>query len=132
MIKFRLYPENRSLYFEVRIYPTKKQMQKDAGRKDFAAICQPFKQISCKNGKYKTLPICGVIRFWQKDMGVGTISHELLHAVLDWGRRVKIINEEFLTNCNDTNNDLEERLCHVYGEMVRQFVNQCYKRKIYK
>lgn len=120
--KFRIYPENKSLYFLVNIYLTKKAMHaairllgvsKKEVRRTLQAGVVPL------DGK--KLPICGMVFFHRKMLGVSTTSHEVAHAALTWARRTGLnLSKE------------EERFCAVTGELNRQLVNKCYDLNIYE
>jgi hypothetical protein len=84
---------------------------------DTLGICHRFEQFSAAG---QLDPLCAIVRLARPHLGVGIISHELVHAVV-WMRE---LNEELdaLTCAND------EQFAWILGEVVRQTVdlmNEC-------
>jgi len=125
--KFRIYPENKSLYFLVWIFQRKKTMleavratgiERNQMGKSLRACVVSFAN---SQEKFKNPRLCGCVFFWQRDLGVGVTTHEITHAALTWARRRKL----------DLLKD-EEKFCSVVENLNRQLVNRCYDWNIYK
>lgn len=134
-MKFRIYPENKSLYYLVRIFNEKEEMWKYTrdenlyftdNEPDFLGICCPYskqcfqKGCSC-GGKMK--PILGEILLCYEYIGGGYIAHEMTHGALNYldRRGIKSVPTE-------NSDESHEKLCEVVEEMVRQFWNKYYEK----
>lgn len=84
-------------------------------------ICHRFEWLD-KEGKSK--PECAIVRLAYPNLGVGIISHEMLHAAV-WMRELNGESDE-LTTAND------EPICWVLGELVRQTINTMNERGVYE
>jgi hypothetical protein len=125
---FRIYPENKALYFQVIVWDSRREMY-DANsdrRPPFKAICRGHELI--RDGKKSGL--CGVVHFCKRELGSGLISHEFLHAALVWARRVGLGFAEIASDDAGDATPAEERLCYAHSEMVGQFVARCYETGI--
>lgn len=128
MIKFRIYPEDKSLYFLIHIYDTKKDLQAKIKKfsqgkldKRTRARVSPFDVVKVKaNGVSRKQPILGMVLFWKDDIGTNVITHEFFHATSTYARRVGL----------DFEKD-EERLATVHGQMCAKFVKKCYDKGVY-
>lgn len=117
MIKFRIYPEDRALYFLIHIYDTKKDLQDK-----IRAISNGKLDKRIRSGVAPTheSSLLGLIFFWRKDAETMVLTHEFFHATLAWARRVGL----------DFEKD-EERLATVHGQMCAKFVRKCYDKGVY-
>lgn len=79
---------------------------------DTLGICHRFENWD-KHGKLK--PVCAIVRVAEPYLGVGIISHELVHAVV-WLRELDGDGDP-LTTAND------EPFAWLLGDLVRQTIN---------
>jgi hypothetical protein len=127
-ISFRIYPASTtSLYFKVIIHPTRKLMKAEiikqakvfkssklqavVKRNRFHAITHGFKLEYVKSKR--PLPILGEIHFYATYIPPEIISHEMVHAGMNWARRLQL----------DVWKD-EERLAYAVGAMTQQFYDK--------
>lgn len=130
----RVYPEPGSrLFVRVVVFPRRWQVQA-LGRqwgvpvsraRQFRAFCAEFappdRAIAC-------------VALWHRDIGVGIVAHELLHATLSWARRRGAPFGELgggPTAHQVTDTSLEERMARAHEQMVRQFVVRAYALRLY-
>lgn len=148
LISFRIYPENRSLYAQVNIWPTKTAMyaHKPLGRNHEAScsgqqlIYVPPKSKDPKQRRRK-IGLFAELNFYRARLGVEVISHEMTHAAFCWAerRRLNLANAIGEHNWQIRKHDAvldqdgtEERFCYALGQMVRQFTQKCYDLGLYK
>lgn len=130
MIKFRLYPENGSIYFTVYILPDLRQMQEFlinvwAVEEQKAKRTSAWMLLVSRGKQY------GILVFNLTGLTESSVAHELQHAVLAFAERKKILkNPLFYLRSPEAGYRLEERLAEVAGELHRQFRWKCKKRKI--
>lgn len=138
ILSMRVYPEGRSLYYLVNVWPTKKAMQEHCrtvngyvGR-NYAALVNSFHvSMVGSNGRTRTGPIMGEINFNRKALGGEIVAHEMTHAALGWARRIKLNFDGILTQSGGACCANEERFCYALGSMARQFINRAYEIGIY-
>lgn len=130
MIKFRLYPENRSTYFICYILPDRKQMRR------FLIAGRVYTKKQARQVYAGTMTVLhdkcyGALFFNQTDFTDSVVAHELQHAVLAFAERKKILsNPLFYLRSPETGKRLEEKLAEVAGELTRQFRWKCKKKGI--
>lgn len=144
LVTFRVYPENRSLYAIVNIWPTKKAMYAHRPlQRNHEAVCtgttlyyMPPKRSGKPNRK---AGLFAELNFHRKFLGIGCVSHEFTHAAFSWANRVNLpiqeIKEMPLSSMKHgvlPQDGPEERFCYALGEMVKQFTERAYKLGIYK
>lgn len=136
LFTMRVYPEGRSLYFLVNIWPTKKAMHQHVTwcKPPFEAACSPYMKVNYRSGKGRTSPECGQINFYRRRIGSAVVTHEFTHAALAWARRVKLAPENLLGDeiggGANAHAD-EERFCHALDRMVGTFVDRAYKARLF-
>ena len=123
--KFRLYPDHKTLYFEVEIYDTRKRML-DATKKE-SIIKVPSDTIAftdCvdivlleKNRKPKTRKV-GKLYFFKNGIDVDTVSHEMLHAVNGYFSRLGFLSLDLTTG---QASNFEECFAYCLGRMIKDF-----------
>lgn len=130
MIKFRLYPENRSIYFICYILPDRKQMRK------FLVDGRVYTKKQAKRAYACTLTVLhgkcyGAIFFNLTDFTDSVVAHELQHAVFAFAERKKILNNPlFYLRSPETGKRLEEKIAEVAGELAWQFRWKCKQKGI--
>lgn len=130
MIKFRLYPENRSVYFTVRIYPDRKRMRATLVDAKFYAKQKSNSVRACVISLFRTR-CYGFIFFNLQDFTDSGVAHELQHAVFAFAERKKILADPlFYLRSPETGKKLEEKLAEVAGELAWQFRWKCKQKKI--
>lgn len=140
--RLRVYPENKSLYYVVNVWPTRKAMYEHCrtalrftGR--FLGLCSTTRW---RQGG-RTLPLMGEVNLFRGELGTSVITHEFFHATLGWARRVGIdmnaVQAVGAAAEHPSNPDPkhvaadEERLAYAHGEMCRQFTDRMYRLGIY-
>jgi hypothetical protein len=139
---FRVYPAGRYFYAIVNIWPNKKAMYTHRQlQRDHEASCTGQEAyLYSGRKKERKVGLFAELNFHRRFLGAGCVSHEMTHAALSWGGRVRLP----LASIVDDNpfratghggvlaqDGAEERLCRAQGEMVRQFTERCYKLRIY-
>lgn len=140
-VTIRVYPESRSLYFIVRVWPTKKAMHQNVWwtKCDYAGLCTTHSRLRInEDGSEKLLPELGIVNLYRGAMGAGLIAHEFLHATIGWANRIGLNTAEIFKKLPSLDqgkygnvSDDEERMCHAHGNMVSQFVERAYKLGLY-
>jgi hypothetical protein len=127
----RLYPERgSSLFALVQVWPTKASMLAHVnayhhtmhGNKFGArtqATCGAIEIYKVRKGQPRRKSPCfASVNFWRGRLGIGVVTHELLHATLRWAGRVGYdLSQIRAHDCTMH----EERIVYVHGEMCRQF-----------
>lgn len=130
MIKFRLYPEGKTIHFVCYILPDRRQMQ------EWLVKNWKFDEKKAKRTLAWALTTSqgkqyGVLIFSSTDLTDSIIAHELQHAVFAFAERKKILsNPLFYLRSPETGKQLEEKLAEVAGELAWQFRWKCKQRKI--
>ena len=129
-MRFRVYPENRSLYWTVRVFPTLLAMRRaharyrgvvnkriDDGSKLGAArkakgLVAATTMVSFRKGRHaRTQMSMGEVFLCKKYLGGGLVAHEATHAARYYFSRLKVPIEP---------ESMDERLAHVVGNIVAQ------------
>ena len=138
LASFRIYPDDRALYFKVYVWPSKaamlahlRSMNLSASR-DTVAQCSSYSIAKIKGGHWRTKPILGEINFHAKQLNAEVVSHECGHAALSWARRKKFkkFNLEDLPIGPLVSRN-EERFCYALGHMVNQIAIQLTKARLW-
>ncbi len=126
---FRVYPEKKSLYWEVQLYPDVQSMRlaylnyrgkilpkiSDGTAKKFVraeralAVTAGTTFVRYTNGRARTFPVMGRIFFAFGKCGGMIVSHECAHATRYYFNRMKIKMDDPKT---------DERFAQVLGDMV--------------
>ena len=146
-VTFRVYPENRSLYAVINIWPTKTAMyrHRPLGR-DYQATTKGvmvYDVPPAKSGKpTRKRGLFAEINFCRACLGIGVVSHEMTHAAFCWAERRGLPLETVYSAQNWKANrkrnstmkldSVEERFCYALGEMCRQFTQRCYDLGLYR
>lgn len=134
-ITFRLYPEKRTLYFAVNVWPTRKAMISRLRElavnvhDGMQAACSTWERTKYRKGKpARKRPVCGELNFHRERLSIEIASHEITHATVGWARRMQIdpmtIDDDVAAESDDN-----ERFAYAQGRMVAQFNHQAYRRK---
>lgn len=125
----RIYPEQKSLYFEVGIYPDRNKMRM-AIKKEIVAEVPSDTQAYCscsrtlKPPHYKKSRKIGKVFFYKDQLGVNTVTHEMTHAANGFMAEKGFKSLTFTTGLAD---DLEERFCYLLGALVGDFYAKAQK-----
>ena len=123
--KFRLYPEHKTLFFEVGIYDSRKKMLAAIKRETVAKIpsdtmaytdCVDVVEFERKN-KRLTRKV-GKMYFFKNGLDPDIISHEVLHAINGYFARQGFLSLELTTGLAS---DLEEVFACCLGRVVGDF-----------
>jgi hypothetical protein len=127
MRKVKIFPENKTLYFDVHLFDTQKEMYEYAnkykhliGRKLTRAGSVVFTFTAYKNNK--KMPICGKILFSKKYFTEIVIAHEVLHALTIYA----MIKSLKFYEINEKTYDMDdnERLCNIHSNMMKQILER--------
>lgn len=138
LTSFRIYPDDRALYFKVHVWPSKaamlthlRSMELPASR-DTVAQCSSYSIGKLRGGYWRTKPILGEINLHSKQLNAEVVSHECGHAALSWARRKKFkqFNLDDLPTGRLVSRN-EERFCYALGHMVNQIAIKLTKAKIW-
>jgi hypothetical protein len=139
-ISFRVYPENKSLYFVINVWPSRRAMHRHSPEfksqsepESIVALCTIYERHKLRDGRWHKRPECGRVNFYRQALGVGVVAHEFMHAAFGWARRVGLNTNAIFDKTDKAVNVHadEERLCHAHQEMVRQFVERAYTLGLY-
>lgn len=135
-IRFRLYPESKSLYFVVNVWPDHKTMVRylasigKRGHSDTIALASGYYRTKVRPGRPDRLsPICGEINCNRLEINAEIVSHEIAHLAITWAKRIKLdpMTEPKDGCCSAEN----ERFCYALGLMVGQFTDHAYRLKVW-
>lgn len=128
----RLYPERgSSLYARVQVWPTKRaflahvnEIHRSINGRGFGrhcdGTCSRHEVWSFKTGKARRHRCFAVVNMWRGRLTMRVVTHELFHATMAWGYRVKFPFAGLATDVGVTAD--EERITYVHGELCRQFM----------
>lgn len=123
------------MYVLVQVWPTKQSFLKHingrAGtipgyrRREFSrdteGTCGRYTVWQFKHRRQgRMLPCFAIVNLWRGRLGIGVVTHELLHATIAWAWRVKLPMASIHNEDGTTEN--EERFCYAHGELCRQFM----------
>lgn len=122
--RFRVYPDNGVVYYEVRIFRNRKQFINATGDKEAIGLCRSFTNFKIsKDGSEQILPRLGVLYFFDYETGIALISHECCHATLRYFHWRK---ENKHPVKYESAQHKEEVFCRVLSNLVKQVVkNYC-------
>jgi hypothetical protein len=133
-IRFRLYPERKTLYFEVRIWEDQEAMkgginrwvQKRTKTVNMLGLCvaDHFYRKS-KDGTKRLSAQCGTIDLRRDQLHSDTVAHEIAHAAVQWARRMKIQPMDHPGAGFEPKDN--ERFADAIGNMIGQFSNRAHK-----
>lgn len=135
-IKFRVRPE-KSLYFVVQIWPTKKAMHdyhkidrhghRRLGKHCVGCFCGT-ERYRFEKGKpqYKS-PFMGDIHLIEGRLHYDTVCHEILHAAFHWAHRAKGMLDVVADPEASHVTEEEERFCYGYTKMFEQLTRKLHK-----
>lgn len=144
---FRVYPDRsftgkRGYYFTVNIFKTYKELRariKENGStwdtRRTLGCCQAWRKMGMNvDGSMSYKKEIGEIQLCTKCIGVGTVSHEALHAAMRWcdykGIKVETCRPDDLPRekCEPE----EERFAYALGDIVSQIYTELFNRKVIK
>lgn len=130
----RLYPErSRALYVRVQVWPTQAAMlayvnehhvtiHGNAFGRRTHGTCSRHEVYRIRKGHpRRKARCCAEVNLHKGWLGMGTVSHELLHATVAWAYRVRFPFEN-LRSERGVGMD-EERLCYAHGNICRRFMD---------
>lgn len=120
ILRFRLYPEHKALYFIVRVWRTRQDLQDAISDWDVVGQCSSEFIIRVyPDGRQRLKPHLGRIDLSMEELDSDVIAHELMHAVFRWAER-KGINIMQYPEEKDvaTAMEVEERLCYAHSHMM--------------
>lgn len=136
MIRFKIKPKAGRFFFWVIVFDTKAQMRAWWAEYDnvflgggyngesFGAMTIPYE---IRKGEARKSEI-GTIIFSRQQVGAGTVAHEMGHAAIWYDR---LINGNLNAEYGQSIGDAEERMLYLLADLVKQTINQFYKRKVY-
>lgn len=137
-IRFRIYPEKKTLFFSVNIWPTKKAMHEFHNKIDRPDQPRLSKySVGCFCGMerwtYKPhkqghkSPFMGDIHLIQGKLHYDVVSHEIHHAAFHWAHRVGgILSVIADPEANHVTAE-EERLCYGHSKMLYQVASKLHE-----
>lgn len=129
--RFRVYPDNGVVYYEVRIYRSKAKLQKAVSYPNAIGFTQAWINLKVpKKGKPILKPCIGRISLCDTKSGCAVIAHECAHAAFkyfEWRRQ----NRFRITYGRPEDDDSEEEtFCRVVGNLVKQILCHYWRYKI--
>jgi len=129
MIKFKVFPgldnwmaKESELYWEVRVYHTRNNMQRFWGKKGASAVVIPRTHTWLWEGKEVVLPKLGLVLFNRDELFGEIVVHEAVHMATWYLRRTRR-SVNLGTDCDDR----EERLAYATGVCADQ-INRNFHR----
>lgn len=133
--KFRIYPEDKSLFFRVRVFESKEKMYEHfdgvkenypGQEKNFEAICLNHKiEKKYPSSGWRLTPEVGEIWFYEDCIGGGIVSHEATHATMYYLERNGLEDYSRL----GAYGDMHEPMCWLQGKIVAEFWSRWYDIK---
>lgn len=127
--KTKIRVPNSRYYVEVFLWSSREELHKKTREKgddtDYGGLYKPESYIIYP--RFKVKPKLGEIHLYRGRTGVGLISHEVLHCIIDYAQKVTVKGIGTI-DISDNNDDLE-RLCFIQGELVRKIANWLIKIK---
>lgn len=131
MKKIRVFPENKTLYFDVYLFETGKEMCNYANQNRCENLSK--KLIIKRTGAIVIPSVCverriGHILFCKKYFNEIIIAHEVLHALIFYNIRKKFKLFDFKNKNYNISND--EKFCIIHSNMMKQILNKLTNKKI--
>lgn len=123
-ISFRVYPENKSLFYKTHIFDTKKEMRKylkkhhpNRNHNNTAGYCISYDTVTYASGKAVKSRRVGEIFYNKELLGSGVCSHECDHATTYYlGRKYKT------DTLNILDPKIDEEHAWIQGNIYRQVI----------
>jgi hypothetical protein len=135
---FRVYPNEKGLYFRVFVFETVREMYRwgkaccfeFAGEYDACTV--PYK--SYPKASRRVSPELGQLCFAKPHLGAGVQAHEAAHAALTWLRRLGRVKEDEVVGLPNDNapDGTEELYAGAVGEVARQLNAEFTRRGLYE
>jgi hypothetical protein len=110
----------------VRLYNTVKELQKEVKDKTVAGMYRP--ELYIIYPKLKIPLKLGTIYLAKERLGVGYITHEVLHCIIDYGHKVVSGNLDSL-DYDDV--ETQEKLCIEQGYITKEICNWLNNNKLW-
>lgn len=126
---FRIHPGDCPLYWDVRVYPTRRQMRAGYRRLDpanrpddtFAAIVMPL--VTWTTAEAKTPePSLGHVLFTKEKLDSEIVAHEAVHMATSYMRR-----RRWRLRLTSEIDDHEERLAYLIGRCAALVANELHE-----
>lgn len=139
--RFRLYPAApRGLYVAVNVWHTATAMRTYAARtgdasearaRGLGGYCACYRITSYRPGRpARTRMLVAEVNLYLARITTEVITHELLHATMQWGRRIGFDFSRL--DAEDSVNDDEERLTYAHSTLCRDFVRRAIAAGLYE
>lgn len=144
VLRFRVRPENRSLYAVVNVWASKGEMiayfrcspkydhrSRSERQKlgETGAMFSAYSLLRFRGGFQETMPIFGEFNFHTGLLNAEVVAHEAGHAALAFAKRVKLdLDDE--GDGRWVSRD-EERFCYALGQMVNQISIRLTRAKLW-
>lgn len=139
---FRLRPDpGRTLYVRAQVWPSKVLMHaylRAVGLQpdDCLGRCTAVEvRHFNSDGTSRLAPMFAEVNLCIPHLGIGIVSHELLHATFAYARRCRLDGRTVFDRSLDTGGDCspdEEWLCYAHGSLVSQFTRRAYEQGLYE
>lgn len=137
-MRLRLEP-GRSYYVRVNVWPSRRTLERRLRQHGVRAVdrtyaaCHELEVRRFSPGRaVRRDPIVCEVNFHRRNMGVGIVSHEMLHASLAYARRLRLdLTPIAAESANGRVADVEEAIAYVHGDLVSQFVRRAYALGLY-
>lgn len=140
---FRLYPERgSSLFVRVYVWPTKKAFLAHINEHHVSrhrgggfsrrceGTCSRHESRRYAKGKpTRRSPCAAEVNLWRRKLTMEVVTHELFHATMAWGYRVRFPFASL--NSPDGVTAEEERITYAHGALCSQFVDRAYATGLY-
>lgn len=122
MRKTRIKLSKSTFYIEVICHDTIKELQQITHDTEAVGLYHPSSYVVYP--KFKIKPKLGTIHLAKERLGVGYLSHEVLHSVLDWRKK-----SSYKKTFHNKDHSIEEMMCYYQGEIVKNITNWLIKIK---
>lgn len=140
-ITFRLYPQawnpsgsRGALYAIAYVWPTPAAMQAHRRARGWRGYVDAHVwEVERRSPSGRIRPCFAELHVCRPRLGVGLLTHELLHVTFAWARRRGIDLHAIAVGEGDdrfVHRD-EEALCYTHGELMRQFVTRATRLGLY-
>lgn len=108
----------------VKLYKTIKELQRATKDTEAAGLYHP--KAYAIYPKIKIKPLLGTIYLAKARLGVGYITHEVLHCIFDYSEKMGMDLIDLKTN-----HDWEEQLCYQQGYVSKEICNWLNDKKLW-
>ena len=135
LARFTIRPRRSRLYYTVRVFTSKRAMQRYAHRHRsrglgarFSGLASTWVKQRRVRGVWRATAHAGEMLLVRGHCGAEVVSHECTHLALAWARRVRVRITESTSGVHVSAS--EERFCYVLGQLVNRTYRELWRRRL--